>query len=75
MASTATNTTSIISGIGKPDPMVMEAIHRGNSVVFFDIALGADEAATLVGRIKLELFSSQVGFVVLRCCMVQLSFF
>mmetsp|Transcript_30761 Transcript_30761/g.55728 ORF Transcript_30761/g.55728 Transcript_30761/m.55728 type:complete len:204 (+) Transcript_30761:102-713(+) len=45
-----------------PDPAVMEAIHRGNKVVFFDIALGGgtddadgDEGKPL-GRIKLELF-------------------
>lgn len=51
-----------------PDPSVIEAINRGNRVVFFDIALGGggtdttndadggkDEGKPL-GRIKLELF-------------------
>lgn len=46
-----------------PDPAVMEAINRGNRVVFFDMALGGgggdadggDEGKPL-GRIKLELF-------------------
>lgn len=47
-----------------PDPAVMEAINRGNKVVFFDVALGGgteapdggtDEGKPL-GRIKLELF-------------------
>ena len=47
-----------------PDPEVMEAINRGNKVVFFDVALGGgtegpdgstDEGKPL-GRIKLELF-------------------
>lgn len=46
-----------------PDPAVMEAIDRGNSVVFFDVALGGgnDDADGVddgkpLGRIKLELF-------------------
>ena len=42
-----------------PDPAVMEAIERGNAVVFLDVAVGAnDDVATQqpLGRIKLELF-------------------
>lgn len=45
-----------------PDPAVMEAIGRGNAVVFFDIALGADgDDAIELGRIKLELFVKDVS--------------
>jgi peptidyl-prolyl isomerase H (cyclophilin H) len=45
-----------MAGTG-PDPVVMEAIERGNAVVFFDVALGADdENSTPLGRIQLELF-------------------
>jgi peptidyl-prolyl isomerase H (cyclophilin H) len=39
-----------------PDPAVMEAIERGNAVVFFDVALGEGTNAPVLGRIKLELF-------------------
>jgi peptidyl-prolyl isomerase H (cyclophilin H) len=52
--------------IGGPDPMVMDAIERGNAVVFLDVAMGGDDtnnideanmhATTLLGRIRLELF-------------------
>jgi peptidyl-prolyl isomerase H (cyclophilin H) len=40
------------------DPAVMEAINRGNSVVFFDMVLGggSEEEGKALGRIKLELF-------------------
>jgi len=45
------------------DPAVMDAINRGNRVVFFDIALGgggdndnADDEGKPLGRIKMELF-------------------
>ena len=37
------------------DPNVLAAVERGNPVVFFDVSLGAEEAA--VGRIKMELFA------------------
>ena len=37
-----------------PDPLVTEAIKRGNQVVFFDITIGGQDA----GRIKMELFTS-----------------
>jgi hypothetical protein len=43
-----------------PDPAVMEAIERGNSVVFLDIALGEGDSAVPLGRIKLELFVKDV---------------
>eukprot|EP00523_Entomoneis_sp_CCMP467_P001193 CAMPEP_0168751712 /NCGR_PEP_ID=MMETSP0724-20121128/17980_1 /TAXON_ID=265536 /ORGANISM="Amphiprora sp., Strain CCMP467" /LENGTH=203 /DNA_ID=CAMNT_0008799875 /DNA_START=25 /DNA_END=636 /DNA_ORIENTATION=+ len=36
-----------------PDPNVMQAIERGNAVVFFDVGLGE---GVVLGRIKLELF-------------------
>lgn len=43
-----------------PDPAVMEAIERGNAVVFLDVALGDHDGAPLLGRIKLELFVQDV---------------
>jgi len=48
-----------MAGTG-PDPAVMEAIERGNAVVFFDIALGEGDNAAELGRIKLELFVKDV---------------
>mmetsp|Transcript_11880 Transcript_11880/g.14747 ORF Transcript_11880/g.14747 Transcript_11880/m.14747 type:complete len:200 (+) Transcript_11880:113-712(+) len=42
-----------------PDPAVMDAVKRGNKVVFFDIAMGDaqdEESSVMLGRIKLELF-------------------
>ena len=46
-----------------PDPAVMEAIERGNAVVFLDVAMGEDnESAAPLGRIKLELFVKDVSF-------------
>jgi peptidyl-prolyl isomerase H (cyclophilin H) len=40
-----------------PDPTVMEAIERGNVVVFFDVSLGeSGDNETPLGRIKIELF-------------------
>ena len=44
-----------------PDPAVMEAIERGNAVVFLDVALGDNAGAPLLGRIKLELFVQDVS--------------
>ena len=43
-----------------PDPAVMEAIERGNAVVFLDVALGDNPGAPVLGRIKLELFVQDV---------------
>lgn len=43
---------------GGPDPEVTNAIERGNSVVFLDIALGESANAAELGRIKLELFTN-----------------
>jgi hypothetical protein len=43
-----------------PDPAVMEAIERGNAVVFMDVALGEGDDAVPLGRIKLELFVKDV---------------
>ena len=44
-----------------PDPAVMEAIERGNTVVFLDFALGGSNPdgsdGKALGRIKLELFT------------------
>lgn len=53
-----------MTSVTGPDPAVMEAIERGNAVVFFDVALGGADnandddmnAATPLGRIKLEIF-------------------
>jgi hypothetical protein len=43
-----------------PDPAVMEAVGRGNAVVFLDVALGDGDSAVPLGRIKLELFVKDV---------------
>ena len=43
-----------------PDPAVMEAVERGNVVVFLDVAMGEGDAAAPLGRIKLELFVKDV---------------
>jgi hypothetical protein len=51
------------SAMGGADPEVMEAIERGNAVVFFDIALGEGTNAAELGRIKLELFVKDVSAV------------
>ena len=54
-----------MSNISGPDPAVIEAIERGNQVVFFDVAMGdADdkESSVTLGRIKLELFVQDVSF-------------
>ena len=53
-------TTATLSTTTGPDPAVMEAIDRGNAVVFMDIALGEGEGAAPLGRIKLELFTQDV---------------
>lgn len=45
-----------MAGVKGPDPAVMDAIHRGNAVVFFDVAMGEAQDGGLLGRIKLELF-------------------
>jgi hypothetical protein len=46
--------------IGGPDPEVMEAINKGNAVVFLDVSLGEGENTAFLGRIKLELFVRDV---------------
>ena len=52
--------TPVIPTATGPDPAVMEAIERGNAVVFLDVALGDTAGAPLLGRIKLELFVKDV---------------
>ena len=53
--------SSMMMGGGTgPDPDVMDAIGRGNAVVFFDVALGEGANAAELGRIKLELFVKDV---------------
>ena len=52
-----------MTGVKGPDPEVMDAIHRGNAVVFFDVAMGEAQDGDrngLLGRIKLELFVKDV---------------
>jgi hypothetical protein len=44
-----------------PDPAVMEALERGNAVVFLDLAMGAADQSVPLGRIKLELFVKDVS--------------
>ena len=59
MASAAAAAASLQQG---PDPAVMEAINRGNAVVFLDVVLGGGKedksksGGNPLGRIKLELF-------------------
>mmetsp|Transcript_21847 Transcript_21847/g.60847 ORF Transcript_21847/g.60847 Transcript_21847/m.60847 type:complete len:210 (-) Transcript_21847:1521-2150(-) len=62
MSASATTTNVSMTGA---DPAVMEAIGRGNAVVFFDIVLGGEDPsgrtqsssdAAPLGRIKVELF-------------------
>mmetsp|Transcript_8625 Transcript_8625/g.18621 ORF Transcript_8625/g.18621 Transcript_8625/m.18621 type:complete len:190 (+) Transcript_8625:52-621(+) len=40
-----------------PDPNVLAAVERGNSVVFFDVSLGEGASAADLGRIRMELFT------------------
>ncbi len=53
----------IMNKIRGPDPAVMDAIDRGNVVVFFDIEMGEPPPgkSTPLGRIKLELFAKDVS--------------
>jgi hypothetical protein len=44
-----------------PDPDVMAAIERGNSVVFFDVVAGEGNNSSDLGRIKMELFVKDVS--------------
>ncbi|KAL7574698.1 hypothetical protein ACA910_003041 [Epithemia clementina (nom. ined.)] len=53
--SSSTNAQALSTAVpiaSGPDPNVMQAIERGNAVVFLDVGLGD----VLLGRIKLELF-------------------
>lgn len=53
-----------MSNISGPDQAVLDAIERGNQVVFFDIAMGdpdEKESSVTLGRIKLELFVQDVS--------------
>lgn len=59
MASAAAAAASLQQG---PDPAVMEAINRGNAVVFLDVVLGGGKSGgNPLGRIKLELFVKDVS--------------
>ena len=48
---------------GGADPDVMDAIERGNAVVFFDVVLGEGANSAELGRIKLELFVKDVSVI------------
>jgi len=65
VAAASAATTTVSSGalpqqLQGPDPAVMEAVNRGNAVVFFDVVLGGGKedksGGSPLGRIKLELF-------------------
>ncbi len=62
--------TSIPTGPSGADPNVMDAINRGNAVVFFDVVLGGsegeDDKSKPLGRIKLELFVKDVSLLILN---------
>ena len=62
MTSTGGASSSLQQG---PDPAVMEAINRGNAVVFLDVVLGGGKedksGGSPLGRIKLELFVKDVS--------------
>eukprot|EP00977_Amphora_coffeiformis_P014623 scaffold4133_cov146-Amphora_coffeaeformis.AAC.7 len=60
MSATASSEPPTIPDATGPDPAVMEAIERGNAVVFLDVALGEGAGAPVLGRIKLELFVKDV---------------
>ena len=59
-----------MNNLAGPDPAVIDAINRGNQVVFFDVAMGeadsdndnGQESSIALGRIKLELFVKDVSF-------------
>jgi hypothetical protein len=57
---------SATGGVGGADPDVMEAIGRGNAVVFFDVELGEGANAASLGRVKLELFVKDVRSITLQ---------
>ena len=55
-----------MSNVSGPDQAVLDAIERGNQVVFFDIAMGdlddkESTSSVTLGRIKLELFVQDVS--------------
>ena len=64
MTSTSAAASSLQQG---PDPAVMEAINRGNAVVFLDVVLGGGtedkSGGSPLGRIKLELFVKDVSVI------------
>ena len=69
MASAAAAAASLQQG---PDPAVMDAINRGNAVVFLDVVLGGGKedlsGGNPLGRIKLELFVKDVSDEWRRSC-------
>mmetsp|Transcript_24731 Transcript_24731/g.69440 ORF Transcript_24731/g.69440 Transcript_24731/m.69440 type:complete len:213 (+) Transcript_24731:102-740(+) len=65
MSAAMNATTASTNLMGGADPAVMEAIDRGNAVVFFDVVLGGEDPSgntvssseeAPLGRIKIELF-------------------
>ena len=51
----------------------MEAIDRGNAVVFFDIMIGEGTQAVELGRIKLELFVNDVSIINYVDCFLDVN--
>lgn len=79
-AATSTATMTASSAVPQqqlqgPDPAVMEAIGRGNAVVFFDVVLGGGKedksGGSPLGRIKLELFVKDVSTRVWLLCWLH----
>jgi|AntRauTorckE5430_2_1112549.scaffolds.fasta_scaffold03322_7 hypothetical protein len=60
-----------MSKITGPDPSVMNAIEKGNKVVFFDMEMGELGKGTPLGRIKLELFVKEVSECTYHCITDQ----
>ena len=64
-SSTTSTMAAIPTGPSGADPAVIDAINRGNVVVFFDVVLGGSEGeedkGKPLGRIKLELFVKDVS--------------
>jgi hypothetical protein len=54
------HTANTVMTTAGPDPAVMEAVERGNAVVFLDVVLGEPPQEASLGRIKLELFAKDV---------------
>jgi hypothetical protein len=67
------NVSSSLSATTNCDPSVMEAIDRGNAVVFLDIMIGEGTQAVELGRIKLELFVNDVSIINYVDCFLDVN--